>query len=1000
MRRVLRPLSLFGVTSVLTLAAWRSPGDGSTVPSMATAVAADWSSTRYDFVQLSLLRKSLTMVEHQYVDPQRVDWERMFVEALESAERRVPVLMFTRDGDRLHAYVGDHRAVLQIAPLTSREAMLQQLQAVARLIAAHVGRADVPFDQTAERDPLAATDAFSEIEFAFTNGALGTLDPHSILLPPEASREMDVENQGEFGGLGITIHERNGRLAVDYPMPDSPAERAGMKSGDIIARIDGESTLNMDLDEAVGRLRGKIGSPVTVSVERDGVASFDVKIIRNKIALNEVKGQLLDSGYGFIRVPAFNDPCAAGVRERLSELEKESGGLKGLVLDLRDNPGGFLNRAFEIADTFLEEGDIVSTESPSPQHRDVKRARADNLAGNYPIVVLVSANSASASEIVAGALRNLGRAVIVGERTFGKGSVQNLQALDFDSKLKLTIAKYLTPGPRSIQSVGIPADVEMLPVVAKKDGDDVVAALYHRERVRREADLDEHFEQTDAGTEEPAYHLRYLVNERSERLNAPQYRPADDPQVRFARDLLASAAYQPGATNFPRRDDLLVAADSVVRSHRESSEKEIQAAFSAIGIDWRAGAPVGSASLEVRLDLGPDGVLVAGEEETIGIEVKNTGSTPIYRLSAIADDNEFLEGREFFFGALQPGKTKRYAQRVSLVAGYPTERSLASLSFRDVSGLEVARQTVPVSVVGQERAQLAWAWTINVPDGRVDVGDAVDVAFTVTNIGKGPATGATARLKNRSGRSIDLIRGTLEAGRVVDEKGAPCTAVEPGVDGGTLVGDRAAVIARMRASGAVVADDADPTSIAGAPTPTWPESCHRVLSAGESWTGTFRVSVKEALVAGYPLSLTVSEAQNYDHAAIVRSGFYSYFAEQDVVTLPFGEVEQAEVVRRPPVIELSRMPGVEATRDVLTLSGRALDDQGIASVVIFHGENKIFAEGAPRGAALQAVPFTVDVPLEPGVNTLSVLVTDGSGFTAARSVVTSWSPPTAAAATP
>ena len=237
-----------------------------------------------------------------------------------------------------------------------------------------------------------------------------------------------------------------------------------LRAQDRITRIESESTINMDLDEAVSKMRGAPGSSVTITVDRDGWDSpRDYTIVRDRIKPARVKGELLDGGIAWVAIPSFHEQVDAQLEETLGRLSREAGpaGLKGLVLDLRENPGGYLHQAIAVSDRFLDHGTIVSTVERDGKNREQRNAKESGTEPDYPMAVLTSGNSASAAEIVAGALKNDERAVIIGERTFGKGSVQNLYSFSDGSRLKLTVARYLTPGDHSIQNVGIPPDIEL-----------------------------------------------------------------------------------------------------------------------------------------------------------------------------------------------------------------------------------------------------------------------------------------------------------------------------------------------------------------------------------------------------------------------------------------------------------------------------------------------------------------------------------------------------------
>ena len=238
---------------------------------------------------------------------------------------------------------------------------------------------------------------------------------------------MDEDNKGEFGGLGITIVDRGGKLTVEYPLKDTPAERQGLQPDDHIVRIDGETTINMSLDEAVRKLRGPVGAPVVIHIMRQGLTeSLRKRIVRARIKLNPVEGQLLDGGVAWISIKSFHANVDADLAEQLTLLARNAGGkLKGVILDLRGNPGGYLTQAVAVSNRFLSDGVIVSTVDGRGREGARETARSRNTEPNYPIAVLLDASSASASEIVAGALRNNERAIVIGERSFGKGSVQN-----------------------------------------------------------------------------------------------------------------------------------------------------------------------------------------------------------------------------------------------------------------------------------------------------------------------------------------------------------------------------------------------------------------------------------------------------------------------------------------------------------------------------------------------------------------------------------------------
>jgi carboxyl-terminal processing protease len=292
-------------------------------------------------------------------------------------------------------------------------------------------------------------------------GMLASLDPHSAYLTPDLYHDLEVETRGSFGGLGIEITVKNDMLTVVAPIDGTPATKAGIKSGDQIVKIDNDFTKGMTLTDAVKRMRGPKGSKIHLTLHREGIPDlFTVTVVRDVIRIDSVKAKDLKDGYSYIRISTFQDGSDTDVEHALAKFSKEDHGhIKGLVLDLRDNPGGLLNQAVSIGDDLLDGGMVVYTQGRLEDQQQKYFAHKKKNFDDYPMVVLVNGGSASASEIVAGALQDQRRAIIVGTQTFGKGSVQTILPLDDESALRLTTARYYTPSGRSIQAVGITPDV-------------------------------------------------------------------------------------------------------------------------------------------------------------------------------------------------------------------------------------------------------------------------------------------------------------------------------------------------------------------------------------------------------------------------------------------------------------------------------------------------------------------------------------------------------------
>jgi carboxyl-terminal processing protease len=294
------------------------------------------------------------------------------------------------------------------------------------------------------------------------SGMLNSLDPHSAYLTPDLYKELQMDTQGRFGGLGIEITVKNGVLTVVSPIEDTPAFKAGIKPGDMIFKIEDEFTKDMTLVEAVKRMRGPKGTKINISIKREGIPELiTFTLVRDTIRVQSVRSRVLDEGYGYIRLAQFQERSDRDLHRALEKLAAEKGGLKGLVLDLRNNPGGLLTQAVRISDLFLDSGLIVYTEGRIEAQKQKYFAHKEGSWMDFPIVVLVNNGSASASEIVAGALQDHKRAVVLGTKTFGKGSVQTILPLDDNSALRLTTARYFTPKGRSIQASGIVPDIIM-----------------------------------------------------------------------------------------------------------------------------------------------------------------------------------------------------------------------------------------------------------------------------------------------------------------------------------------------------------------------------------------------------------------------------------------------------------------------------------------------------------------------------------------------------------
>jgi carboxyl-terminal processing protease len=372
---------------------------------------------------------------------------------------------------------------------------------------------------------------------AAINGMLTSLDPHSSYMDAKAFEDMNTQTRGEFGGLGIEVTMEEGYIKVVSPMDGTPADKAGIKSGDFITSVDGEAVQGLTLDQAVDKMRGPIGSEIVISVVREGVKDpFDVSIVRDTIKVAAVKSRLVGN-IGVLRISSFNDQTFPGVQDGIKKLTEEAGGadkIAGYVIDLRNNPGGLLKQAILTSDAFLNEGEIVSTRGRNPEDSSRENATPGDLADGKPLVVLINGGSASASEIVSGALQDHRRAIVVGTKSFGKGSVQTLIPLKGEGAMRLTTARYYTPSGRSIQSLGVMPDIVVnQPVVDPAAEGTEAKAAEDQTKQRTEASLRGAITNDSMSDDEK----KQLEDERARTEEAAKLRD-EDYQLAYAVDIL------------------------------------------------------------------------------------------------------------------------------------------------------------------------------------------------------------------------------------------------------------------------------------------------------------------------------------------------------------------------------------------------------------------------------------------------------------------------------
>ena len=370
-------------------------------------------------------------------------------------------------------------------------------------------------------DYVETPDDTSLIESAI-NGMLSSLDPHSSYMSPKSFKDMQVQTSGKFGGLGIEVTLEDGAVKVVSPIDDTPASKAGILAGDLIVALDGDSVQGMTLNQAVDKMRGAINTPIILSIQRQGVEKpFDVKLVRSEITIQSVRSRE-DGQVGIIRLTQFSEQTFDGLKAAIAKIQGDVGAdkVQGYVVDLRNNPGGLLDQAIAVSDAFLDQGEIVSTRGRHAEETQRYNAHSGDLANGKPVIVLINGGSASASEIVAGALQDHRRATLIGTRSFGKGSVQTIIPLGANGALRLTTARYYTPSGSSIQAKGINPDVQVIQDLPPD------LAAQQTQPPQGEASLKGHLT-NEAGGNEQSGSLAYVPPD-----------PKDDKQLNYALDLL------------------------------------------------------------------------------------------------------------------------------------------------------------------------------------------------------------------------------------------------------------------------------------------------------------------------------------------------------------------------------------------------------------------------------------------------------------------------------
>ena len=719
--------------------------------SHASVSAEEGGDEAYRLSSLRIFNRALLQIKEKYVDPDRIDPTQMLVAALDSVQNEIPEFVVNyedldEDGQptTLEIQVVDERRTFELRSMESMWEMSLRLKEIFSFVERHL-----PDDP--ERD-------IQDIEYAAINGMVTTLDPHSGLLTPTHYEEMQTQTGGEFGGLGIVISIQDDELTVISPIDGTPAARKGIRSQDRIVRIGEESTVNMNLNEAVNRLRGEPGTEIDVWVKRDGWSEpRQFTIERAIIEIESVESEPLDDKIGYLRVNNFQANTYPDMRTHLQQLRETMGGIDGLILDMRDNPGGLLDQSVHISNLFLEDGPIVSTVGHGDTLRDTQEASPTNTEPDYPIIVLVNEGSASASEIVAGALQQNDRAVVLGDITFGKGTVQILYEFPDDSALKLTVAQYLTPDGASIQNTGIIPDLQTIPVSIQPGK----VSLFRSQLMQRERDMDRALENPSTRPDDdgPLSLIRYLDEE------AFDDEVVDDPNE-FDLDFAISLSSQllSGIERGTNRTAMLEALQGDLEEVFEREMTEIQSKLADLDIDWTPGSSPEEPSYEFQVrSTADDEAVLAGESVEVTASLTNRSDEALHRVKALTrSDNFQLRHQEFIFGRVEPGETREWTIEFDIPQDTKNRHDRIEFKVSDDDGEFAGDHHYDLLIKGKERPHYAFTYELmpdEIVDGLLRPGDEVTLRVHLENLGQQTGDDTSLYLKNLTGEEVYLDKG-------------------------------------------------------------------------------------------------------------------------------------------------------------------------------------------------------------------------------------------------
>ena len=972
------------------------------------AAARPGAKRDYDLTRLEAVNATLKHIKNRYVDPDRVKPRDMLLNALNAIQSEVAQVIVLPDSEvkgQLSVRVDTHEKKIRVDNVAGPWDVAAKLREVFTFLQRHLSKGDVKL---------------REVEYAACNGLLRTLDPHSTFLNPEAYKEMNLSTSGAFGGLGIVISIRDQLLTIIRPMPETPAGKAGLKRYDRVMKINDESTLNMPLDDAVRRLRGEPGSKVNIWVARpnewQGEKRFE--LTRQRIRVRSVLYRTLQPGIGYLRLKQFQPSSTDEMREALNAMSSKQP-LKGLVFDLRGNPGGLLNQAASVSNLFLKRGVLVATVG-AVEGREEKRATARGTEPDYPIVVLVNGSSASASEIVAGALKNLNRAVIVGEPTFGKGSVQLVfpNVTPDRAALKLTIAQYLTPGDNSIQGVGVRPHVELDPMTI----DNLEMDLTLKRNVVRERDLSQHLSNTRAKRPKtPSQVVRYYFpQEKRQNLRVMGGELDDvfamDFPISFGRDLVAQLKPRIGAR------ESLAKSSSFIRSARKKEVEKVGRKLNTLDVDWSlpndASQSPGKDEFVVTATTDrPNDTVTAGQAINLKVSVTNNGKTAVHRLHATTQsDNPYFNEHELVFGKIGAGETKiattplawcsikgrKAGTTAPLPANYKRECIIPRHASNRADGVKIhfnahggntpASAEVRPTIRPLPRPMFQYSYQVsdNIKgngDGLVQRGERITVYLTVKNVGVGSSHETQANLSNRSGGGVLLRQGRFDISnmkpgsvrKVAFTLDVRKQLSEKEVVLGLVVGDRdvreyAREKIRIPIMDAIKVEPASGVVMTLSAAQLYPDA----KMHGE-WFGSIPANTPLRRMGRYGVVSKVALGAN-------RFAFVLNTKLKDGTKAKDNVGFSSRYSHAPPTLKVTA-EALSTRKSSIKLHVEASDHERLLDMYIFVGPRKLYYRSNRSGSDPKKASFDFDAPLKPGVNIISVIARESADTATRRTLI-------------